>query len=187
MNKIENTISTINLIACRWETQRLDIKDSNLDEIEKLNSLYTTANDHMKKLNGKGVGEPTKKLLEGDLPPKGKKELYRIQSIYQKNTNSLIGCFETYYGYPTKGSVYIVFVYFDSSHQRKGFGKELINNFLINISKLGYKEIVINVDLKNWSGIKFWTGLGFNNIIQVCGDDKFSDTTFANFELKIEI
>ncbi|WP_405130652.1 hypothetical protein MHB43_24800 [Paenibacillus sp. FSL H8-0317] len=50
-------------------------------------------------------------------------------------------------------------------------------------SELGYKEIRINVALKNWPALRFWIKSGFNQVSGIYGDLEHSDETFANTEL----
>ncbi|SEK74305.1 Acetyltransferase (GNAT) family protein [Paenibacillus sp. OK003] len=50
-------------------------------------------------------------------------------------------------------------------------------------SELGYKEIRINVALKNWPALRFWTKSGFDQISGIYGDLEHSGKTFANMEL----
>ncbi|MFS0871964.1 GNAT family N-acetyltransferase [Paenibacillus xylanilyticus] len=69
------------------------------------------------------------------------------------------------------------------NQQGQGYGQEMIHSLTHNLSELGYKEIRINVALKNWPALRFWIKSGFDQISGIYGDLEHSDTTFANTEL----
>ena len=74
------------LLPSKWETERLRVNDSTLDEVPELQQI----NDAIPQLRGwmglgtqDGPADPIQAALVGDvlLPPNGSKELARLQSI----------------------------------------------------------------------------------------------------------
>ncbi|EQB86192.1 hypothetical protein M918_15865 [Clostridium sp. BL8] len=53
--------------------------------------------------------------------------------------------------------------------------------------KQGWKSIGLSVYLKNWKGLRFWTNNGFDKIIGIFGDKKYSETTFSIIGLQKEL
>ncbi|MNJ75291.1 hypothetical protein D3C77_723620 [compost metagenome] len=51
------------------------------------------------------------------------------------------------------------------------------------IAEYGYKEIRVNVSLKNWQALRHWIKMGFNKINGVYGDNGYSENSFADIEL----
>ena len=49
---------------------------------------------------------------------------------------------------------------------------------------LGFNEIRLVVDLKNWPAIRFWVQNGFDKVIEMVGDKTISENTFAHFILE---
>ncbi|MBB3153994.1 ribosomal protein S18 acetylase RimI-like enzyme [Paenibacillus endophyticus] len=119
----------------------------------------------------------------GDIPPEGEKENYRIFTIRQEDREEIIGILSVYHGYPTFDSVYITFLYIGTELQGKGFGKETEAQLCKEIIKLGFEHIRVNIAIKNWQAIRFWTVAGFNGISGIYGDKVHSEDTFANIEL----
>lgn len=118
------------------------------------------------------------------MPPGGKKENYKIQSIKIKNLGKkLIGVICIYHGYPKDSNIYISSMCIKNDYKKNGFGQEIIEQLNNELERLGYKEIRINVSLKNCPALRFWIKRGFNSINGVHGDKVYSEKTFASLEL----
>jgi len=48
----------------------------------------------------------------------------------------------------------------------------------------GYTKIILQVDIKNWVGIRFWLRSEYNKIIKWIGDLEYSDKTYAMIRLE---
>lgn len=172
------------IIKSRWESERLLIGDLNSQEIDEVQELYKTSSDIS--LWGE---EPEAEyirhcFLEGDLPPNGIKKNYKIQTIKMNTeSNDLIGLISIYFGYPNENIAYISFLCIGNLYKSLGYGQEIINQLTDELRKLEYKEIRINVSLKNWSALRFWILLGFDKINGIYGDKEYKDNTIANLEL----
>ncbi|QDH20369.1 GNAT family N-acetyltransferase [Saccharibacillus brassicae] len=174
----------MNLILDKWNSPRLTISDLKEDEIPVVQDLYETS-QYMNQWDGQSYNPEHIKdcLFNGNLPPGGKLENYRIQTIRNKEDQKIIGILSVYHGYPSTDSVYLEFLYIDKNIQKQGFGQEVIHQFAEVTTALGYKEIRINVAVKNWPALKFWIKSGFNHASGIYGDNEFSETTYANLEL----
>ena len=173
------------LISELWETQRMIIRDTNIDDVGRVQEIYMRSrstegwtrddaftNDYI--LNG---------VNKGNLPPNGMKEFYKIQSITHKDTSEIIGFMEFYHGYPEKEVLYIATLLFCEDYRNNGYGQEVINKLCEQAVRLGFFKARLAVTLKNWQGICFWTKLGFNTILKYCGDKVFAKDSFALLEL----
>ena len=122
--------------------------------------------------------------MKGDLPPGGKKESYKMQSIkIKKQDKRLIGIISLYHGYSKDNNIYITSMCIKNDYKKKGFGQEVIEQLINELKMLGYKEIRVNVSLKNWPALRFWINQGFNSVNGVHGDKIYSEKTFASLEL----
>lgn len=118
------------------------------------------------------------------MPPGGKKENYKMQSIKLKHLDkNLIGIICIYHGYPKDDNIYITSMCIKNDYKKNGFGQEIIEQLIKQLQLLGYKEIKINVSLKNWPALRFWINQGFNSINGIHGDKIYSEKTFASLEL----
>jgi len=107
-----------------------------------------------------------------------------MQSIKIKNHDKkLIGIICIYHGYPKDNNIYITSMCIKIDYKMKGFGREIIEHLINELEILGYKEIKINVSLKNWPALRFWINQGFNSINGMHGDKIYSEKTFASLEL----
>ncbi len=172
------------LISDKWNSRRLTISNLKENEIPRVQDLYETSK-YMNQWDGQSYNPEHIKdcFFKGNLPPDGKIENYRIQTIRNQEDQKIIGILSVYHGYPSADSVYLEFLYIDKDIQKQGFGQEVINQFIEVTAALGYKEIRINVALKNWPALKFWIKSGFNHASGIYGDHECSETTYANLEL----
>ncbi len=108
------------------ETPRLIIRDSVLEECDKLQEI-NEASDYIEKWVGWKTPKDyvLKTMTEGNLPPGGKKELFRLMSIYLKDTEAIIGVLELYHGYPTAADLCVGWLFIHPQHQKHGYAKEV--------------------------------------------------------------
>ncbi|OWR27269.1 GNAT family N-acetyltransferase [Saccharibacillus sp. O23] len=172
------------LISDKWNSQRLTMTDLKEDEIPEVQDLYETSR-YMNQWDGEIYNPEHIKdcFFKGNLPPNGKLENYKIQTIRNQEDQQIIGILSVYHGFPSTDAVYLEFLYIDKTIQKQGFGQEVVNRFAEVTAALGYTEIRINVALKNWPALKFWIKSGFNQASGVYGDRECSETTYANLEL----
>ncbi|WP_338706840.1 GNAT family N-acetyltransferase [Paenibacillus amylolyticus] len=171
-------------LPVEWKSDRLIISNVEESDIPELESLYETSR-YLHQWDGQEHDRNYVKecFEEGHLPPEGRLENYRIQSIRTNEDDRYIGLLSVYHGYPSEDSIYLEFLYIQSEIQKQGYGQELIQALTRHFSELGYKEIRINVALKNWTALRFWIKSGFNQISRIYGDLEHSEDTVANTEL----
>ncbi|MHB8073787.1 GNAT family N-acetyltransferase [Desulfosporosinus fructosivorans] len=173
------------LMSESWETERMIIRDANLQDVDRLQEIYTqsqstegwTRDDEFTPdyvLNG---------VVTGHLPPNGMKEFYKIQVIIQKSPFEIIGFIEFYHGYPVKEVLYIATLLLRDDYRNNRYGQEVINKLCKQAHGLGFHQARLGVTLRNWLGIYFWTKLGFDTIIKYCGDKMLSKDSYASLEL----
>lgn len=171
-----------------WNTKNLTISDLVEYEVPIVQEIYQTST-YMNEWDGQKYDPDhiRKCLVEGNLPPGGKFENYRIQTIKTTESQTPIGLLSLYHGYPTEQSLYLEFLYIHKNIQKQGFGQELIKEFSLLISSLGYKEIRINVSTKNWPALRYWIKSGFDKVNGIYGDLHYSETNFSNIELMMTL
>jgi nucleoside triphosphatase len=172
------------LLPARWATPRLSVEDSTLAEAAELQQVYDACvyiEAWTGPLSESQHAQPMLwALQEGDLPPSGSKEFFRLQSIRLKATHQLIGFTEVYHGYPTADIFWVGFLGILPDFQNQGYGREAIQGLIETVAGLNiYSAIRLGVALKNWPALRFWTGAGFNRIVEMRGDKVYSDQSFA--------
>lgn len=173
------------MVSDAGETERLIIRNSVLEECEKLQRI-NEASDYIS--NWVGWKTPSKyaylTLTQGNLPPNGDKKYFKAKTIYLKQTNEVIGVLELYNGYPSRDVLSIGWLFIHPEHQKMGYAKETVNYVFEEARRAHFKKIRLGVHLKNWPAIRFWHKNGFDKIVNIVGDDVHSDNTFASIILE---
>jgi diamine N-acetyltransferase len=188
----------IHMIPNQWETAHLVVKDSIMADLPELDHVFAGC-AYMQEWSGWGIayfppeGSKTDDhpesaaytlLTEGELPPNGSKEFFRLQSIRLRDTGQMIGFVSMYHGYPTANIVGITYLFIHPDFQGKGHGQELVCGLCDQLMELEFTAIRLLVDVKNWPALRFWVQAGFDKIIQYHGDKILSDKTFAHLTLE---
>jgi diamine N-acetyltransferase len=181
----------IPMISTQWETQRLTVQDSVLSDLPDLDPILEACS-YIEEWSGWRHQHPESQfdksmrplLMEGELPPNGSKEFFRLQSIHLSESEPIIGFLAIYHGYPTPDIVWILYLFIHPDFQGKGYGQEIAQGLSDQLRPLGYAGLRLVVDLKNWPAIRFWVQDGFDRIIEVLGDKTISEETFAHFILE---
>jgi len=162
-----------------WETARLFVDDSLFDEQFELQRVCDAC-AYIDKWTGLS-DRPIVSIIEnGDLPPNGSKEFFRLQSIRLASIHQLIGYLNIYHGYPTAEVFWIGMLGIDPQFQGQGYGQELTSRLIELVEELqSYSKIGLGVALKNWPAIRFWVSAGFDRIIKISGDKIYSNDSFA--------
>ncbi len=118
-----------------------------------------------------------------DLPPGGKKENSYHYLLFARSNNEVAGILSCYLGYPEKEVFYVGGLFLRPRWQGIGLGKEIVSRVEDLLNNNIVKQIRLGVGLKNWSALRFWTGLGFDTITKIKGDSEFGVNQFAAVEL----
>ncbi|WP_231584368.1 GNAT family N-acetyltransferase [Paenibacillus dauci] len=178
----------LNQIPKSWNTDRLSISDLTKQEVPIIQDIYQTST-YMNAWDGREYDPDhiRKCLINGNLPPEGLLENYRIQTIRITENQQPIGLISLYHGYPVEHSLYLEFLYIHGDIQKQGFGQEIIKEFSSVVAELGYKEIRINVSTKNWPALRYWIKSGFSEVNGIYGDSIYSESSFSNLELMMTL
>jgi len=123
-------------------------------------------------------------ITNPELPANGKKENVRLECVYDEN-NEMVNFCEYYIDNET---IFLGGFYIKQNKQKNGLGKIILNMYE-NKWKTDkkYSRIILNVDIKNWTAIRFWVNNGYNKIIKWIGDFEYSDTTYAMLRLEKQL
>jgi ribosomal protein S18 acetylase RimI-like enzyme len=188
MDNSQITKHKLDIISEKSETDRLLIKDSELSECEVLQKINESS-DYIEEWVGWKTPEDyaSKLLTEGNLPPGGKMERYRAKSIYLKQTSKIIGVLEVYHGFPSEEVLCIGWLFIHPDFQRNGYANEVLGLINNEAKKANYMRVRIGVSLKNWPAIRFWHINGFSRVVDIIGDEVYSNNTFASIILEKEL
>lgn len=154
-NATMENINELTKISASWENQ-LEINGHFLDK-----EYFQTA------------------IIEGDLPPvaNATKDNYHLMEVYFEE--ELIGFFDLYFGYPKADIAWISILIIDKEKRHNHHGKEVLKRIESFVQAKAFTKIGIGVDLKNHSGLMFWTKNGFSQVMGVYGDKEYGVDKFA--------
>src|SRR5262245_35430987 len=97
------------MIDAAWRTERLRVSDASAEELPQLEGVLAS-NSATLLLEGIQKPDPDELrrwLTEGNLPPNGQRERYRLQTIWRMDTNEAVGYLSVYHGHPDSATLYI--------------------------------------------------------------------------------
>ncbi len=152
-----------------WNTKRLFIRDTLKDEVPELQKIY----DECAYIGEwTGYDNPRKDPMMSEykhktLPPDGKKELHRLQTIMENISGQIIGYLISYHGFPDPKTFWIAVLAIRPSFQRKKFGKEVVKELEQRIVSLrSYDRMGTSVGLGNEPALRFWSASGFTETLK---------------------
>lgn len=155
-------------------------KDASMENINQLVKISSSWENQLE-INGHFLDREYFEMAigEGDLPPiaNANKENYYLMEVYYEE--ELIGFFDLYFGYPKPDIAWISIMIIDKEKRHHHHGKEALKRIENFVQTKSFKTIGIGVDLKNHSGLMFWTKNGFSQVYGVFGDKEYSADKFA--------
>ncbi len=176
----------IRQIPAQFATERLYVKDIEPNEIGAAQALYESS-AYMGRFDGHARSDTeyiARCLREGDLPPQGDKQFFRMQLVRRRVDDEALGLLSVYHGYPRTDVLYLGFLFITTKQQGRGLGSELASHVEWEAYQAGFRWIRLGVALKNWHALRFWVRHGFRNITAITGDLEYADTSFATVELE---
>jgi len=182
---------SIPMISTEWKTQRLTVNDSVLPDLPELDQILMACS-YIEEWSGWRHEHPESQfdksmrplMMDGELPPNGSKEFFRLQSIRLSEAERIIGFLAIYHGFPTTNIAWILYLYIHPDCQGKGYGQEFVRELSEQLRRLGFTGMRLVVDVKNWPAMRFWVQEGFDKIIEMVGDKVISEETFAHLILE---
>ena len=137
-----------------------------------------------------GPEEPAEETVRGEmagrwLPPGGVPERNFHLTIWRDGRP--IGFMGVYLGFPVDTCAYIGILFLDEATRGGGLGRELVEGLAAALEPEGISELRIGVSLRNWPGLRFWTGLGFSTVTKVNAMGHYRPEARALIELSAPI
>lgn len=152
-----------------WKTERLMVRNAMEGDLAELRKVYDEC-AYIGELTGYHDDAPDPMLAEFRrelLPPNGKKELHRLQTIFASGTQDVIAYLISYHGFTDHETFWIAAFAVRPAFQRQKFGQEVIGSLTKQVEELGsYAKMGIAVGVGNDPAMKFWSGCGFTEIIK---------------------
>lgn len=156
-------------IPALWQSERLTVRDATEEDLPELRKAYEECSYIEDWIGNHDESEDPmlREFLGESLPPEGKKELQRLQTILDSSSGAIIGYFAFYHGYPDSETFWIGCLAIRPAFQRQKFGKEVIASLIENVKSLGnFSRVGIGVGVGNDPAMKFWESCGFTDLIK---------------------
>ena len=168
------------LLPSRWQTERLTVHDSTLDEaqeLQQINDLLPSIHGWTgAEVDGESVDRMQSVLVDGVPPPNGSKDLFRLQSIRLRSTGQLIGFQGTYHGFPDAQTLWMIVIAIHPSFQRQGYGSEVMGGLSSLARQMGtFTRMRGFICLENLASLRFHVGVGFDKIVTVAEDARYRE------------
>lgn len=179
------------LLLSQWKTERLNVKDSILDEVpglQKINDAVPQTQGWMV-VEGQDVVDCSmlSAFQNGVLPPvpNRSKAYFRLQSIRLTNSDELIGFLGVYHGFPQANVFWINTLTFHPDFQRQGYGSELLNGLIQIVKELeSYTCMRSYVAHNNLPSLRMCVKVGFNKMLEIAGEQISSENTEVHILLE---
>jgi diamine N-acetyltransferase len=178
----------MNKIANSWETNRLVVHTSEMEEVTELLAVFNSCayvepwDPTFRPVKAEEIAQLVSSSLGiGENPD----ERFRIQTIRLKEGHEIIGYFHVYHRVPHPDTVWISIFLVRQDIQKQRFGQEVFDGLVDQLRSVGgWNGIWLKVYLKNWPALRFWTRNGFTQIKEVRGDAQYSENTHAALVLE---
>lgn len=118
-----------------------------------------------------------------DLPPGGEKQNLHSFILSRKSDGKSVGLLSGYFGYPEKEIFYLGSLFIRRGEQRRGLGKEIVEELERILPEYGFKQGRLGVALRNWGALRFWIELGYDRVTKISGDLEYGKGKYALLEL----
>lgn len=163
-------------IAPQWSTKRVDIRDATPEDVASLAALFNAC-------NYVETWDPTfhqvdtleiKKLVKRSLSTSDDHLGFRLQTLRLRKIGELCGYFHIFHGVPQPDLCWISIFVMHPDYQGQRLAQEVVNGLADQLWAAGYRAIWLEVFLRNWPALRFWTNVGFTTIIAYEGDKEMA-------------
>ncbi len=168
---------TQRLLQKEWRTKRLTIHDAIEHEVSELQKIYDECG-YIGQLTG--YEDPRENPMQAEfnhetLPPNGKPDMHRVQTIVETSTKKIVGYLIFYHGFPDPATFWIAVLAIRPTFQRQKLGNEVMSSLADNVKLLGYEHMGISVGVGNGPALKFWSSCGFTDILKTEQHDGYAE------------
>jgi len=174
------------MIQPAWQTARLTIRDAVQTDAPALQSILESIADTLRVEGKESIARDAMKRMieEGELPPAGTRDRFRLQAILSKEADACVGYLGVYHGFPHADTLYICTLTIAKQHRGKGYGTEVVRAIREMPLCEEFPSLRLWVSLNNWAALRFWIAQGFANITAFTGTRVYGHNATAGLELE---
>lgn len=175
-------------LPSQWQTERLVVRDGIMAEVAELRDVFNSCH-HVEKWDPTftlvPMDEMTEVVAKSVNAPTGDESQFRLQAAHIKGDEQIMGYFHTYQRQPKPDVAFISMMVMRADRQGAGYGREFVTGLWQQFESLAWcRAVWLDVYLKNWPALRFWTSQGFTTVINIRGDKTHSETAHADILLE---
>jgi ribosomal protein S18 acetylase RimI-like enzyme len=168
-----------------WETERVRVADATDGDLPDLRRVHdeTSYISEWTGYKSESADPMAGELRHEHLPPNGKADRHRVQTLREKVSGEAVGFLVYYHGYPEDSVLWLATLAVAPGFQRTGLGAEVVRGFRAEATAAGFDRIGLAVSIKNWPALRFWIACGFDRAVKLVGPELCREDTFATLTL----
>ena len=173
----------MNLLASIWETNHCRFVEAREHDLPAVASILAE-NQVVFRLLGpeRDLEHLALSVLRHDtLPPNGHSAHERSFLVRHRSDDELQGLLSVHRGHPE--TLCVDHLFLRPRWQRRGVGREIVEELERRAARTGYREIRVAVGLRNWPALRFWVALRYDRIAKIVGDLEDREQAYADIEL----
>lgn len=154
-----------------WETRRVEVRDATAGDVAALTAIFNACayvepwDPTFRPVPQLEIGKLVRRSLTND-----EHANFRLQALRRLSDGALFGYFHLFHGAPQPDVCWISMFVIHPDYQGQHLAREVVNGLAFHLQQAGYRAIWLEVYLRNWPALRFWTTIGFKTIVGYEGD-----------------
>jgi len=175
-------------LPAAWVTRRLDVTDGAAGDAPRLTAIFNAC-------NYVEPWDPTfHPVVEAEIVKLVRRSQaidehanFRLQALRLRRGGELIGYFHLFHGAPQPDVCWISIFVIHPDYQGQNLAQEVVGGLSFHLREAGYRAIWLEVYLRNWPALRFWTIMGFTKIVAYEGDKEPGEGKQARLLLELSL
>ena len=154
-----------------WTTGRVEVRDATAGDTPALTAIFNACayvepwDPTFRPVEQAEIGKLVRRSLADD-----EHANFRLQALRPRPGGQPFGYFHLFHGAPQPNVCWISLFVVHPDFQGQHLAQEVVNGLAYHLREAGYQAIWLEVYLRNWPALRFWTNAGFTTIVAYEGD-----------------
>lgn len=175
-------------LPVEWLTRRVAVRDSAPEDAARLTAIFNACNyvepwdPTFHRVAEPEIGKLVKRSQAAD-----EHANFRLQVLRQRHTEEPFGYFHLFHGAPQPDVCWVSMFVVHPDYQGQHLAQEVVIGLAYHLREAGYRAIWLEVYLRNWPALRFWTVMGFSKIVAFEGDKEPGPGKQARLMLELSL
>ena len=171
----------------QWATKRVAVRDGAAEDVGQLTAIFNACNyveswdPTFHRVEQPEIGKLIKRSQTTE-----EHAGFRLQAL-RLRAGALFGYFHLFHGAPQPDVCWISMFVIHPDYQGQHLAQEVVNGLAYHLREAGYRAIWLEVYLRNWPALRFWTIMGFTRIVAYEGDKEPGEGKQARIMLELSL